>query len=269
MATALLEEKRSPDLVTRGFSEVSAATMDLLTEMAELPETVKAILSGVKWSIQKTNELRSKEVALRAKARRQPQRAPEILDEIASLWMNYRYGLGPIAYTIQDAVSYLEKRGNLYSTSRLGENRTLSFDQDGWSCEIPFRDRFWGKTQVDIGSPLKHIKMDLLSTLWELKSLSFVYGWFFNVGDFIASLSPPSGAKQWKYSYSRQARWTGVLTHDSGLITPASVNFYNLSPLTQSESIGLTFSANLNTKRALDALSLSWFAFRNHQRRSR
>lgn len=268
VAAKCVAEPRNTDLLVRGFSETSAATMDLLTELAELPETLKMIYNAVKWGMEKTREFRSKEAALRAKQRRakNPVHWREIQDEIASLWMNYRYGLGPIAYSISDALDYLERRGAVYATTRLGVNGEVNYDLHGWKVTIPYRDRFWGKTQVDLSSSLKHIQMNFLKTLWEIKSLSFVWGWFINVGDTLSALQPPQGARQVKYTYSRQIRWNGMAHHESGHSVPLSVNIYKRDILNQGQGVGLVWNPNLNLKRALDAMALSWFSYRNQRK---
>lgn len=250
----------STGLVTAGTAELNSAYWDIATELGELPETVKMIYNGLKAIITKYLEARRKIASL-------PKNnisSGSALTDVASIWMAYRYGIMPIVYSINDALDYLHSQG-VFRTVRQGENFEIPLQHSGNQYMITGRDRYWGKARVDPLDAKTGLKMNIMSTAWELVPLSFVIDWAFNIGDLLSSLQGPSGAKEIKHSYSRRVEFQ-ALYEVNGNPFNVNISYYMRQPINPMSHIGLTLDLQMTWKRVLDALSLSWFAFKSQNR---
>lgn len=127
--------------------------------------------------------------------------------DLAALWLTYRYGLRPAISDVLMIVKGLEKKtGNIRVTSRvtaqLSNSSTVvvpQVDMSGWgkltynihkNDEVVVRamslDELIATRAYNIGMSGK----DLLTTPWEVIPASFVWDWFFNVGDFLGAIVP-------------------------------------------------------------------------------
>jgi hypothetical protein len=126
--------------------------------------------------------------------------------DLAALWLTYRYGIRPAISDVLMIVNGLEKKtGNIRVTSRVTAERSNSsnvvstVNMSGWgnlsynvqkNDEVVVRamslDELIATRAYNIGMSGK----DLLTTPWELVPASFVWDWFFNVGDFLGAIVP-------------------------------------------------------------------------------
>lgn len=175
----------------------SFSGFDLLTNLAEFPDALEMIvtalknarhpLKGIKELMDKYKKARS-----RGKTRR------EAHDEIASQWMQYRYGIMPLVLSIKDALELLDKSAEEFHTSRswntltLNENSHPLVPEDKYyfqKLQGTFTVSAVGKARYESkGLRLSDlITFNPFLTAWELIPLSFVIDWFVNVGDVIFS----------------------------------------------------------------------------------
>jgi hypothetical protein len=133
---------------------------------------------------------------------------------IGDWWLQYRYGIMPIVYSIQDIVKTVDERSAIYRTARAfdGFNATLGPPATTETCfyDTHFYNaviRGVGKERIE-GSDLARlhhrVQMNPLSTAWELVPFSFVVDWFVNVGDWISAQSSilSNLGTERKYCYS-------------------------------------------------------------------
>lgn len=249
-------------LVTSGVSELNDSLYDLLTEMAELPETVQMIYASLRKALLFYKECRRGELAIRRKYKDKPPQ--NALEEIASIWLAYRYGIQPIAYSVKDALDYLDASGVLYRTVRKREDQAPSLSDlpDGVSLlTMPnLQVRYFGKGRLSAATT-QGLGLNPLTTAWELVPLSFVVDWFLNVGDLLGALAPSAQFDQTVHTDSVKWQQDLRFLYQEQIFT-ASVDLYQRrvihSPLAR---IGLSFDPFINLKRSLDAMSLSWLAF--------
>lgn len=253
IAEAIRGKEFSTALITSGLAERNAAYWDIATEIGELPETIKAIYSGLKAILTKYLEARRKVATLRKNS----ISSGSLVGDVASVWMNFRYGIGPIAYSIEDMLSYLYKQG-VFNTTRSGENRIFEVPLgDGSSFEVTTRDRFWSKVRVDPNHALNGLQTNLFKTAWELVPLSFVIDWVLNIGDLLSTLSGPNGEIEGVTTYSRKCSVFFELPFGGGRL-PTQMELYSRSIINPSAHVGVVINPTMTYKRWLDAAALSW-----------
>lgn len=171
--------------ITKAYGDVGKADIDLLTELAELKETLTFLWSPVKAMVTLTRRFRNhldridqvdKSFAkamdrwlrsnpkTRGPAPKGPAYPPFTVgkvqgSDIASAWLAYRYGLMPLIYTFQDAEKLLASinENPTRATARGKEADTVSLDGASTWRNIPyggatFRDRFVRKGEVSVKS---------------------------------------------------------------------------------------------------------------------
>lgn len=258
-------------IVAEARAEAQAGLLDLTTTIAELPETLKMIFEAIRILLAKYLEVRRKIDILRDNKVNQA----DLVSQISALWMQYRYGIMPNVYTIQDGLAYLDAQLVEYQSVRTGLEGVFELPPlEGFDTGSPMRmvERCFLKNRFDLSSLTKAsglLGRNPLTTAWELVPLSFVIDWVVNVGDFLASLSAPDGSVQEACQYSWQ-----VSSGDFTLVHPeflganqGSFTFYRSEIIEPIDHTGLKLRFNLNLKRALDSLSLMWGATKRDYKR--
>lgn len=107
------------------------------------------------------------------------------------------------------------------------------------------------------------ININLLSSAWELTTLSFVADWAFNIGDFISAMSGGDGNIDSQCAYICRNQATYEVSYASrdpaltSLKTSVKFNAYDRSIINPIDHVGLTIDVSMNWKRAIDAFALS------------
>lgn len=189
--------------VTRAHANIDFSEVHILETLAEMTDTVRFLKDAFKNAIKIGRKIRDKEFLFLAKK----------LDEehLEEVYMEARYGLRPLIYDVRDICSALmhSKTFDRY-TFRAEENAddVNTFSETDTSDSAVDLD-----VDVTVSRSVKVragvlVSLDSLSTLkiwgldkpfeaiWEVVPFSFVFDWFFNIGQTIASLTPEIGAKQ-------------------------------------------------------------------------
>lgn len=257
----------SSDLFTAAASELNESVFDITTEVAELPSLIGSIIEMLKKALLFYRETRQKVKLLK----RNPKTVADLPAEIAKLWMTYRYGVQPIAYSVVDALNQLEMSGVLYRTVRRGQAHALPLACTGWSFASPLNvtERAWGKGRFAAASNINGLGLNPFVSAWELIPLSFVVDWFLNVGDVISALVPSVDFEERQFTRSTRCQQTIIGTHiASGTQVPFAINLYDCYSVNPIDLIGLNFDALLSIKQKLDGLSLVWLMFVEGYRKS-
>lgn len=188
---------------TRVISDATSV-FDVATTIAEGRETLSFLASTVDRAYRTMSTFRSvakargvpweKFRSMNAKqARREADRA---FRSAGNLWMEYRYALMPLIYTIQDGVRWFESRGVKFQSFKASEEvpvftnpvrpLTGTYFEEEWSGTIKVTSHL--KCKYDEG--LKSFEWATLglnpfATAWELIPYSFVADWIINIGDYI------------------------------------------------------------------------------------
>lgn len=264
----LLEFRPDEGLVTSVTCEANVGCVDALTELAELMrETLPQTFSALRLLLMKYKEVRKTVKTLR----KNNIASDRLSDDISSLWLNFRYGIGPLAYTIDDLLTLLSKREPEFRTYRDGLTRTRLFEYEGWTGEIEFVDRCVIRDKYDLGSLnsferlTSQIDANPIVTAWELAPLSFIVDWAFNIGDVLSASFTPKGVDARRVMYSRRINGQLVLKHPDliGAELRVNINSYSCRPISATAHIGLSFNPSLNWKRLLDACTIGWLNTKN------
>lgn len=262
----LFESEIDHCLTTSVIAQGRAGAVDVLTAFAEAPETIMSIWSACEHILRYYLEVRGKVKRLEGIT------DPGAITAIRDLWLQYRYGIMPNVYLIQDALAYLERVKPSYQTERQGERHVTSgFDfANGWvvpDAEVVHRCLF--KQGFKVGFDTDSLQKWGPSTVWELIPLSFVVDWVVNVGDYLTALRPVSDVQHEGVTYSFRTNDSFELSHPDWFGQPisCSLDVYRLMVIDVNE-IGISASPQLNWKRWLDAAALSWTGFRRLYRQS-
>lgn len=256
LATSGLSVDRG--LVTSVRSEANSGTFDLLTELAEFPETVKWIYGLLKEIISLFRRAKKDVSFLK-------QHAPkkDLADKITGRWMEYRYAVTPLTHSVADAMSLLSHDIVKFQSYRQGftERKTFSLNGEEISLNVVHRCVIKHSFGMDGMRLQDMLKTNLLSTAWELVPLSWAVDWALNIGNLLSALQLPSNVSQEAACYSwRINEPIRVPTENNGFIL-VNLDFYKRTPIEPLTHIGLDFSPLMNMKRSLDTMSLAWQMF--------
>lgn len=249
---------RSQTLITSAVAEANSGVYDLLTELGELRSTLSYIF-GIFAEILRFAANAKKAVF---KARQRPgATAASIVDEITSIWMQFRYAVSPLVYSANDLLELRTGLFGSFQTFRRGESSTRTVAIDGWSpINYEVVDRVFCKYRYDVKDGRHGLKLNLLSTAWELTPLSFVVDWVFNVGDYLSALVLPPNVQQTAYQYSRQLRATTLSSEkvNSTQTIDLNVRYYDATPFNPTKYLSVGIDVSMTWKRWIDAFALSW-----------
>lgn len=257
-------------LVTATRSAANSGTYDLLTELAELPETVKFLYGVLKEIVTLFRNTRKEALRLgRLAAKNDSLALADSASAIANLWLAYRYAVKPLCYSANDLLELLSIQSSNYLSFRDGLPTKVTVNPFGTATEISGIDRCFIKRRfgTEGTGKLDHLKLDVLATAWELVPLSFVVDWAFNVGDFLSAFSIPGAVQQEAVTYS--SKNAGLVTFTTPVGSTVVVQFeqYRVTPIDPNDHIGLNLDVFMNLNRTLDALALSWSMFSGKVRR--
>lgn len=203
------------ECVTKAWSRVSVSDAEILASLGEMPETVNWFASVMSRLLRifvavKRKDVRAlKKLAGFKKGKGAPRRiAKHYATTTEDAWMEARYAIRPLLFEVETYFKLLSdvtlperrkakafKLDETSSTSLssltaavncsvLTETKTTRSITAGVLYQIADEARGW-ITRLGFDSPI--------GAMWELTTLSFVFDWFFNVGDWIASWEPKVG----------------------------------------------------------------------------
>lgn len=271
------------DFYTEALASANSDSLDLLTELAELPETVRYIIGRLKdfgkilIEYQEVRKLRV--TKLRKKRRRESaanynkyvnkKSVNDLTDASLSTWMEYRYSIMTLVYSLQDLHKYFLTLNDVYKTTRKRKVYDAPVEwfyiPSGFTVEsnkVVVNDRIWIKRKYDpnslFDSLAKGLQTNLFKTAWELIPLSFVVDWFINIGDLIDSLLSYQPYLIERQTSSRQLSGTLKLRHKDGFLVEHKVKTYHRYLLKEQQVGFLNIENGMDFVRTIDALALTY-----------
>lgn len=273
------------ELITNTVADANSMTYDIATEIGELPETISYIVNGVKEGITLLRRAR-KDLVKRTtpgyiykkpKWYRKPRRHKDTigsgndLTDASSVWMQYRYAISPIAYSVNDLLDLLSMDAKKFQTFRgrrdlpapefdlPGGYKLISSPTVSHRCFIKYR--YGTDSSIHQG-----LKLNLASTAWELVPLSFVMDWFFQVGDYLTAAFTPGVVSDSGCLYSTRVNGQYVWQGPDNSVIKLDVDFYKATPINPKSFLRINSDVFVSYKRAIDAISLSWLLFKKDKK---
>lgn len=300
-----------PVLIQSAQAEANEKFIDLTTELAELPETVKMVVGGFREIARLVSDFKNKKLSLtkasakrraylkkkfdedmaklnlkrkgaskkllhildkqKARAKRTYSRMVaeslrELADAIANLWLQFRYGIMPVVYTVESVQDLIKSLKSEYVTTRDKESSELVLDLLGESTDpltlsvthrVTIKQRYLPK-ETTFGDVMVRMSGNFALTLWELIPLSFVVDWFINVGNLLSSLNPSAEWDEEAECYSWQTAHTQRITLSNGSILVIKIEAYERQLIPDDALCGLVFDPNITLFRLFDAIALTW-----------
>lgn len=277
LSDLLPKEEINKSIVTSALAEANSGTYDLLTEVAELPETLKYLIGILQDFALALKAVRKKEVEVKKLFRNKKQTertAYELADALASVWLQFRYAISPLAYSFNDVITTLEEYKRVFAKYRQRQEDyaepveisgldILSHDDFVTSHKVFIKRSFSPEDIVD--ALLSLLKVNPLATAYELIPLSFVVDWFLNIGDYITAMTGTIKYSQEAATYSWKTE--GNVTYGKNIVLPdgykpptvtLSYQTYKRIVIDPKAHTGLSYDPFINWKRQLDALALLW-----------
>ena len=196
------------DLITQTLAELNQKEVDILTEVMEIAETANTIMTQLKRLASLLFKFKKSVAYLVG--------VPNKTKELAKLWLEYRYGIRPIIYSVESCLRVLDDFGKsdyvrakkkkvITRPSPLNKDITESLEL---RCII--KRRYDTRDLIgELGS--KFISADPLLTAWELTSFSFIVNWVLDIGSFISAINvfQPNYHKQQEACFSIKAKCDG------------------------------------------------------------
>lgn len=271
---ALTFPQPSSALMTNCLSEANRGTLDVLTSLAEMPETVRSIVGACTQVLRMYRDAKNKEVRLVDKAKRvregsqtaaqAKKTSSDLASAIADVWMQFRYNITPNKILIEDLIKTLDSLVKKFIRFRDTEHTELKLPElEGWTQgDLRVTDRCFIKRLVSAESDweafMNATSANIAVTAWELVPLSFVVDWFINIGDFLSAFLPVSDYTE-ACSISRKIDATVVYTHnETGATATFEVKSYYRTPTDPSGWCQLTFNPDISSYRQMDSIALIW-----------
>lgn len=253
--------------VIETLAKANQGQFDVLSNLAELPETVMSILSGIREIFRMYKDARKGDIRFQNKISRlrrianptlsQRKALADALEASASIWLTYRLSISPTVGVVEDLIDlYFEGLVEFerYRTTKRDNTVDVSYANDG-SVTVPVIDRAFIKRKYDL--TISKFGFPPLGAAWELVPLSFVLDRYVNIGEFLTAFSPDLSVEQgatysWKVSGSASGVYNNLVDYQ------VTVSYYKRRVINPYHYCGLNFPPSRNFEQDLDHLSLFW-----------
>lgn len=267
--TTRFDRSPSAQVVTATLAAANAKQFDLLTELAEFPETLLFIRDAcvkLKALCDEYEELRLKKANVLRTA-----------EAVAAFWLAFRYAVMPIMYSVQDAMALFQDLPRQFAEFKESDKVVVDappvdgftatstcesvgrcFIKRGFSADMLFQ-KLWNKCQFNP-----------VATLWELYPLSFVYDWILNISDCIVAVLGDDTCSSQGATWSVRTQGGFYYTDEESLANAKfEIDFYHRIPIDPLTHTGLMIENHMTWKRAIDAIALTFLGLSRVIKRKR
>lgn len=252
-------------LVTDVAADAEAGVLDALTNLAELPETIKYLVSLATQVAEASKACKRREVEIHKLAKRKAWTAVQLTKALASVWLQYRYAIMPLLLSIADIQNVLDSYRRIFAEYKdwfekdfeMPDVPGLTFNGMAVITHRCFIKRSY--SAEDVLSQLNGVlKMNPITTGIELITLSFTWEWLVNLGSFLTALTGSKTYMEQGAQYSWRLSYSGTYQNERGeIIFSVRGDEYYRRVISPSAHIGLRFRLDMNWMRTLDAIALA------------
>lgn len=198
------------------------------------------------------------------------RKGKKLIDMLTSGWMTYRYGVMPYVYLVQDILKVTEKRLHTAQFLATRDKCVLDveapqfegFDFTGIAtCEAKLMIKYkYEPALAKLRDLTRVASSNVALTLWELGTRTFVWDWFFTVGDALsAGFGTPSDAVEMAATLSYKTEIRGkYVNRFNGSSIDVDYSAYKRDVPDLGSFRGIYFRPNLNWKRYVDSFAMLW-----------
>lgn len=285
-------------LITEVLADANTGMVDLLTTLAETPETMLSVFNGCRTILRMYKDARRGEIRLldkakikrlelaRLKARTRADFADikdfekhqqrirsaekfikDLLDAAAGVWLTYRLEIFPTVKTVEATLDALGKldRGFVRYRDTLSESVPVP-NFEGFECSSKTLDVLHrafikrGAREQDMVGLL--FTANPFLTAWELVPLSFVLDRYISIGSLLAAFfgSPEISNDITEGStYSWKIKQSLSWTHKvTGSTVTAEIGYYRRLVIDPNSFVCIPFPSSRSRDQNLDHLALAW-----------
>lgn len=257
----------SEKLAVEVMSRLNDGTMDLLTELAELPATLEMGMDALRLFSNKGAKFRRIMNDLWEDTG-DPRRLAKLADKLAQARLTYRYGILPVSYTLEDIKRLLKESFKAQYVKESGSEETdlkeiLPIADYQFHGSAVHTQRVWAKRALDPTDNWQQFQKafgaSLPRTVWELGPWTLVVDWFVNVGDTLLALSPmPNIGEGSTISWRTTVQGYYSSPNEPGAMVRVDYNSYQRSLRGMHDNVCATWQPSMTRDRWADAAAFSW-----------
>lgn len=256
---------RDNAMIVDCLAQANRGQFDVMSNLAEIPETVLGIVMGIRTILTMYKEASAKEARLYNRLsvlRKIEQPSAAIRKAIADLnmaisavWLSYRLAVYPTVSTVEEALNLHLNGISLYYRYRETKVSSIDFGYGDSTCFLDCTERAFIKRGYD--TPIAALGWGNLSAVWQVVPLSFVIDRYIAIGNFLTALTSPNlsvieGATySWKISAANGSSFDGVPY-------TVEVHMYERAVINPSSACGITLPKSRTLNQKLDHLALVW-----------
>lgn len=278
LKAAIATQSIDEPLIVECLADANASTVELLSTLAEMPETVKQALSAIRTIVSMYKETRKKAFRIYNKGgvgsavNTAWRNSVECANAIVDVWMAWRFGIRPNVYLLEDCIDILYSEKKDFIRTRKFVQRDLTIPSPGLppvtSADVPIRLRCFIKRLFDITRPeallMQRLTVNGAIALYELTPLSWALDYFVNLGDIVSSQfnNTPALAEGSTFSWQVVDRTISFGSPEQGFIN-VRLALYRRDVINPSSITCLSFNSDLGFDQIFDLISVGWNIFKN------
>lgn len=255
-------------IVTTALAKANAGQFDVLSNLAEAPETIESIFNGIQTIFAMYRDARNRDFRLQNTISRlrqiqnptlnQRKLTADLMKASSDVWLTYRLGIKPVAGMVEDLID-LHFRG-IRVFERYRETRPsgiLDVSYDSPPATIAVTERAFIKRKYDLA--ISALGFPPIGAAWEVVPLSFVLDRYVNIGEWlVAHLSPDLSVEQGATYSWKMSGTASSTTYTDGVSYQVHVSYYQRRTIDPYRYCGLNYPPTRTRDQKLDHLALVW-----------